>query len=104
MKTIITFLKAIFYNLYLLAESKFTLGVVDPKLLLYFDNANAVPAPYGVKKPFNNEPADVWMGYDLATGQLCITNSNRTAIINCFTSGDFGNPPMAVEVIYNNPD
>jgi hypothetical protein len=54
------------------------------KDLKYFDNSNNVPSPQSVQAPFNDEPADVWMGYDVATGQLCITNYNRTTIITCF--------------------
>jgi hypothetical protein len=52
--------------------------------LQFFDNSNATPAPYGVTVPFNNEVQDVWIGYDAATGQLCITNYNRTTTIVCF--------------------
>jgi hypothetical protein len=55
----------------------------DPKKLAYFDNANHVPAPYGVNVPFNQEQKDIWLGYDEMTGQLCITNFNRTVIIVC---------------------
>jgi hypothetical protein len=59
--------------------------MADPKTLAYFDNANHVPAPYGVAVPFNEEQKDIWLGYDEMTGELCITNFNRTAIITCFS-------------------
>jgi hypothetical protein len=62
----------------------------DPKKLAYFDNANHVPAPYGVNVPFNQEQKDIWLGYDEMTGQLCITNFNRTVIIVCFSAGGGG--------------
>lgn len=52
--------------------------------LQFFDNSNSTPAPYGVQVPFNNESQDVWIGYDAATGQICITNFNRTTTIVCF--------------------
>jgi hypothetical protein len=52
--------------------------------LQYFDNSNSTPAPYGVTVPFNNEQQDVWVGYDVTTGQLCITNYNRRTVIVCF--------------------
>jgi hypothetical protein len=55
-----------------------------PAGLKYFDNSNNTPAPYGVQVPFNQENQDVWIGYDTATGQLCITNFNRTQVITCF--------------------
>jgi hypothetical protein len=60
----------------------------SPATLQYFDNSNSTPAPYGVQVPFNNEQQDVWVGYDSATGKLCITNFNRTAILACYSSGE----------------
>lgn len=57
----------------------------NAKTLAYFDNANHVPAPYGVPVPFNQERKDIWLGYDEMTGQLCITNYDRTVIIVCFS-------------------
>lgn len=62
----------------------------NPSTLKYFDNTNAVPAPYGVQVPFNQEQQDVWLGYDSASGQLCITNFNRTTTIVCFSAGAGG--------------
>jgi hypothetical protein len=55
--------------------------------LIYFDNGNAVPAPYGVPVLFNQEQQDIWLGYDPATGDLCVTNYNRTVILGCYTMG-----------------
>lgn len=55
----------------------------SPATLVYFDQANRVPAPQGVNSPFNNESQDIWMGYDQATGQLCFTNFSRTTVIGC---------------------
>lgn len=52
--------------------------------LKYFDNSNNVPAPQGVQSDFNNEPADVWLGYYPESCQLCIANYNRTVLICCF--------------------
>jgi hypothetical protein len=52
--------------------------------LRYFDNTNNPVAPQGVQSDFNNEPADVWLGYFAQACQLCITNYNRTVIICCF--------------------
>jgi hypothetical protein len=89
MKTILSFFYTLFagffYKLYQLAEAKFTLGFGAPTAasLRYFDNTNNVPAPQSVQSNFNNEPADVWLGYDAANCQLCITNYNRTVIICC---------------------
>lgn len=60
----------------------------DPATLRYFDNANVVPAPQGVQAPFNDEPANVWLGWDAEYCRLCITNYNRTRIICCF-QGNF---------------
>jgi hypothetical protein len=57
----------------------------DPANLRYFDNANVVPAPQGVQAPFNDEPQNVWLGWDSAQCLLCITNYNRTVVICCFT-------------------
>ena len=59
----------------------------NPKTLVFFDNSNRVPAPYGTSKPFNKEAQDIWMGYDEETGQLCMTNYNRTEIITCYSPG-----------------
>jgi hypothetical protein len=60
----------------------------SPKTLKYFDNSNSIPAPYGVNVPFNQENEDVWIGYDNATGKLCITNFNRTVIIAIFSGSN----------------
>lgn len=62
----------------------------NPKTLLYLDNANRVPAPYGVNVPFNDEPQDIWLGYDVASNQLCITNYNRTTVIGCYSGSGGG--------------
>jgi hypothetical protein len=59
----------------------------NPAGLKYFDNSNSTPAPYGVSVPFNQEDQDVWIGYDVATSQVCITNFNRTTTLVCFTAG-----------------
>jgi hypothetical protein len=56
----------------------------SPATLAYFDNTNNTPAPYGVTVPFNNESQDVWLGWNSATCQLCVTNYNRTVVICCF--------------------
>jgi hypothetical protein len=56
----------------------------NPADLRFFDNANVVPAPQGVTAPFNDEPANVWLGWDGANCRLCITNYNRLIIICCF--------------------
>jgi hypothetical protein len=64
--------------------------------LQYFDNSNSTPAPYGVSVPFNQENQDVWIGYDNATGQLCITNYNRTTTLVCFSA------PAAPVMAYGN--
>lgn len=60
----------------------------DPATLRYFDNANVVPTPQGVQSLFNNEPANVWLGWDAENCKLCITNYNRTRIICCY-QGNF---------------
>lgn len=96
MKTIKKFFTWLFadfaYQLAGMAERQFTLSVApafifpNPASLIYFDNANVVPAPYGVQVPFNNEPQNVWLGYDAAQCALCITNYNRTNVICCFQS------------------
>jgi hypothetical protein len=71
----------------------------NPATLFYYDNANVVPAPVGVSggssngnNPvlFNNEPANIWMGWDQATQRLCIANYNRTVVICCFSPGAGG--------------
>jgi hypothetical protein len=53
--------------------------------LIFFDNANALPANQMIAVPFNNEFGNVWMGWDDANKQLCVTNYNRTTKICCFT-------------------
>jgi hypothetical protein len=68
----------------------------SPKTLKYFDNSNSTPAPYGVNVPFNQENQDVWLGLDLATGQLCVTNFNRTSTLFCFSS----TPLNAAKTVY----
>jgi hypothetical protein len=92
-KKILTWLFSDFaYHLYDVAERKFTLHTApgfifpSPANLRYLDNANVVPAPQGVQVPFNDEPGNVWLGYDAAQCALCITNYNRTIIICCITS------------------
>lgn len=94
MKFITLFLSWLFkdfaYNLYDKAERHFVLSVApaftfpSPADLIYFDNSNVVPAPQGVTAPFNDEPANVWLGWDGSQCLLCVTNYNRTQIICCF--------------------
>jgi hypothetical protein len=59
----------------------------NPAGLKYFDNSNNTPAPQGVQVAFNQESQDVWIGYDAATSQVCITNYNRTLTLACFFPG-----------------
>jgi hypothetical protein len=61
----------------------FSPAPVDPKTLQYCDNTNNVPTTPGVNSAFNNEPADLWIGYDRTINQICITNYDRTVLIGC---------------------
>jgi hypothetical protein len=70
--------------------------MADAKKLAYFDNANHVPAPVGTPVRFNEDQKDIWLGYDEMTGELCVTNYNRTVIIVCFSPG--GGGQFAVEI------
>jgi hypothetical protein len=60
----------------------------NPSGLKYFDNSNNTPAPQGVQVAFNQESQDVWIGYDTATLQVCITNYNRTVTLVCFAGSE----------------
>lgn len=59
----------------------------NPAGLKYFDHSDAAPAPQGVQVPFNQDNSQFWLGYDSSTGQLCITNFNRTTTLVCFSGG-----------------
>lgn len=58
------------------------------KNIRYIDNSNVVPnlASYKVvpTPPFNDEPSNVWIGFDMVNLRLCIMNYNRTIIICCY--------------------
>lgn len=70
------------------------LSVPAGGLLAFFDNSNVIPANQAIGVPFNNEFGNVWMGWDNANSQLCITNYNRLSVICCFTLMDLDACPI----------
>lgn len=75
-------ISSVTYTIEILATPPFVFP--NPANLIFFDNANVVPAPQGVTAPFNDEPANVWLGWDAEQCVLCVTNYNRLRIICCF--------------------